>query len=121
MAIPNSQILMGSARNKFAVMAYLRAEGFADAAPDLMLAYPKEGKTGHLFCGMFIEMKKVGVKARPDQVEFAGLLRKMGYNALICAGADEAIRSIRAYVERSVMDDDGADLPASAFERGYMT
>ena len=110
-AIPNSQILMGSARNKHAVMAYLRAEGFADAAPDLLLAWPKPmiwyggGTAGisisgnFVFCGLFLEMKRKGGKPSKDQLFMADLLRRAGYSVVIAYGADEASRAIKAYIE----------------------
>lgn len=102
--IPNAQILMGSARNKHAVMAYLRAEGFQDHAPDLFLAIPKMVRgmqlQAMLFAGLFIEIKRKGEKAKPGQIEFSYMLRQQDYNCIIAEfGADEAIRAIRAYIE----------------------
>jgi hypothetical protein len=50
------------------------------------------------FGGLWLEMKKIGAKATPAQIEMVDLLRYAGYNALITEGSDEAIRAIRAYL-----------------------
>lgn len=89
MAIPNA------GKRSFAAAAWLRAEGLRPDAPDLFLAVPTR-----LFPGLFIEMKRRGQKARPGQVEYASVLRRAGYNAIIAAGFEEAQRAIRAYVEK---------------------
>ena len=112
-SIPNAQVLMGAASNPNGVIKYLLAEGLGKGVPDLFLAVPKMFRRGAststtsvlwgtsepLFAGMFIEMKRKGETARPDQIAYADLLRKHGYNCVICQGADEAIRAIRGYIE----------------------
>ena len=85
-------------------MARLKREGLRPGCPDLFLAVPKsEGSIGgglrYLFTGLFIEMKRKGGKPSVEQVGFAYMLKQQGYNALICEGADEAIRAINGYLE----------------------
>jgi hypothetical protein len=97
-AIPNGQILMAHADNKQAVMGYLRAEGFRDGIPDLMLAVPFGG-----FHGLFIELKRA--KPAPssiseDQVEYAAMLHELGYASGIHHGSASAISAIRHYLGR---------------------
>lgn len=93
----------------------MKKEGFRKGAPDLMLAVSKRGpkvfigQTGlgpdgkwiyeQMFDGLFIEMKRKGEKARPEQIAFADMLRRQGYSVVIAQGADEAIRAIRGYIE----------------------
>lgn len=97
-AIPNGQILMAHADNKQAVMGYLRAEGFRDGIPDLMLAVPFGG-----FSGLFIEMKRA--KPAPssitdEQTEYCAMLHQLGYASDIHHGSASAISAIRHYLGR---------------------
>lgn len=116
-AIPNAQKFMSKARNMHAAYAHAKAEGLREGTPDLMLAGPKFRKGAKLppmkgdspyipihfidveFCGLFIEMKRKGEKARPEQIAFADMLRRQGYSVVIAQGADEAIRAICGYLE----------------------
>ena len=109
--IPNASRLTPAGR------IYKWKEGLRAGVPDLFLAKPKfmqswektatagAGAAGTftvsmVFHGMFIEMKRIGEKARPEQIAFADMLRKQGYNCVIAQGADEAIRAIKAYIEK---------------------
>lgn len=95
-AIPNA------AKRSYGLAARMRKEGLRSGVPDLMLTLPKTGHNGagwSLFSGLFIEMKRIGAKPSPEQLAYIDLLRRQGYNALICYGADEAIRAIKAYCE----------------------
>jgi len=117
-AIPNAQKHIRSARNPAAAYQHAINEGMQPGTPDLMLAMPKTVKGSRLpklrketppvpihyidiaFHGLFLEMKRTkGSKTAPEQLEMADLLRRQGYNVVICKGADEAIRAIRGYVE----------------------
>ncbi len=51
-----------------------------------------------LFPGLFIELKRKGGKASPEQLEMADFLRRAGYNVVIAQGFDEARRAIEAYL-----------------------
>ena len=99
-SIPNG------ANKSIATAMKFKREGLRKGVPDLLLAYPRQFKihplnTVHkvMFSGMFIEMKRKGQKATPDQIDFGSLLRKMGYSALICLGADEAMKAIKGYID----------------------
>ena len=93
-AIPNAQILMGSARNPNAVMGYLHTEGFRDGAPDLFLFAPSA-----LYHGLAIEMKTRRGIVSPEQKEWIEYLNASGYQAVICRSADHAITTIKSYLQ----------------------
>ena len=93
-AIPNAQILMGSARNPNAVMGYLHTEGFRDGAPDLFLFAPSA-----LYHGLAIEMKTRRGIVSPEQKEWIEYLNASGYQAAICRSADHAITTIKSYLQ----------------------
>lgn len=107
-AIPNAQKFMSKARNVHAAYARAKAEGLRGGFPDLMLAlpmvrdaWPKAGER-MVFASLFIEMKKKGApKPSPEQASYHLLLRKIGFNAVVSVGADEAIRAIKEYCERA--------------------
>jgi len=98
MAIPNA------AKRSPRTGSAMKAEGLRPGCPDLMLAVPmrteQHGRVP-LFHGMFCELKATDGKARDNQIDYADVLRKAGYNCVIVYGADEAIRAIKAYVERA--------------------
>lgn len=88
-AIPN-----GGARNA-AVGGKLKAEGVKRGVPDLCLPVPK-GE----YHGLYIEMKKRrGGRVRKHQKQWIKRLRKQGYAAHVCRGADHAIDTIAEYLE----------------------
>ncbi len=86
-AIPN-----GGSRNK-AEAARLKAEGVSAGVPDLFLPVPN--KSHH---GLFIEMKVGRNRPSPAQDNWLALLRKNGYDAQVCYGADAAIAVIDDYM-----------------------
>ena len=97
-AIPNA------AKRSYALANRMRKEGMVSGIPDLMLARPKifidaTGAPITEFAGLFLELKRVGEKATPAQLEMIDLLRKQGYNCIVAQGADEAIRALKAYIE----------------------
>ena len=97
-AIPNA------AKRSYKLAAYLKAEGLRAGCPDMFLAMPKFVRGCQpqelMFAGLFLELKRKGAAKPPKtQLEFADMLRRQGYNVVICqGGADEAIRAIRAYL-----------------------
>lgn len=103
LAIPNG------ANKSMAQAAKFKLEGLRAGVPDLMLAVPKivrklatydtAGYSKVLFHGLFIEMKRIGEKAKPAQIEFATLLRNQGYSVVIAQGFEEAKRAIVGYLE----------------------
>ena len=108
MAIPNAQKFMSLARNMHAALATIRAEGFRDAAPDLLLAIPRrmvhqmaDGSHRHIettYCGLFCEMKRLDGKLSAEQHSFGMLLQSQGYAWVMAKGAGEAIRAIEGYL-----------------------
>jgi hypothetical protein len=96
-AIPNGAKLPYS-RNKsggrFAPQAYrLIAEGLKAGVSDLFLPYPCSG-----YCGLWIEMKYRSNKPTQEQEEFIGSMNDSGYLAVACWSAEDAIESIKAYL-----------------------
>lgn len=91
----NGQILMGSARNRQAVMAYLRQEGFRDGMPDLTLYVPR-GR----YKGLLIEMKRTtGGVVSPEQKEMSRIISEQGYMCMVCYGAEDAKKVIVDYLK----------------------
>jgi hypothetical protein len=86
-AIPN-----GGSRNK-AEAAKLKAEGVSAGVPDLFIPIPKQG-----YHGLFVEMKVGKNRTSHEQDEWLALLRKNGYKAAVCYGADAAIKTIDDYI-----------------------
>ena len=86
-AIPN-----GGGRSK-AEAGRLKAEGVLTGMPDLCLPVPRIG-----YNALYIEMKAPGEYARPEQREKIRELREDGYAAVVCQGAEPAIRAIESYL-----------------------
>ena len=98
MAIPNAQKFMSLAKNMHAALATVRAEGFRDGVPDLLLAIPKMDDTTDWAHGLFIELKRLDGKLSADQHSFGLLLQSQGYAWVLAKGAGEAIKAIEAYL-----------------------
>ena len=90
------------------IVAAFRAHGcdvlhthqLGKGAPDLFLAIPKWHGQIFLFHGMFLELKKEDApKPKSEQLGYADLLRRQGYNAVIAWGFDEAVTAIKGYLE----------------------
>jgi hypothetical protein len=90
-AIPN-----GGARD-VRTGAKLKAEGVLAGVPDLFLAAVR-GK----YHGLFIEMKVKPNKPTVKQTEVIQNLRKQGYAAYVCYGADSAIELIGKYLREEL-------------------
>lgn len=100
-SIPNGAVLAGNGQKRGIQMNKMKADGLRPGAPDLMLAFPKYNPLFSpitQFHGLFIEMKKDGGKLSKEQIQFADILRRNGYNAICCIGAKEAIRAITVYL-----------------------
>lgn len=91
-AIPN-----GGYRN-IIVATRLKAEGVRAGVPDLFLPVARQS-----FHGLFIEMKRRGAKAQANQLERLRMLNADGYCAVICHGADEAIETIKLYLDERII------------------
>jgi hypothetical protein len=86
-AIPN-----GGERNKI-VAAKLKATGVKAGVHDIFLAVPRK-----LYHGLFIELKKIGGKPRPDQLVFMEHVRSQSYAACIVEGWLSARDAIVSYL-----------------------
>lgn len=87
-AIPN-----GRAREK-RTAALLKREGVRRGVPDLFLPAPSGGK-----CGLFIEMKRKGGRLTEEQKQWISILNALGYSAVVCYSAEEAINTIMEYLD----------------------
>lgn len=88
-AIPNAGA--GGSRGQGGKM---KAEGARAGVPDLLLAVAR-GRAH----GLFIEMKALNQRARPDQRAYHELLEAQGYRVRVCQGAKHAMAEITAYLE----------------------
>ena len=73
----------------------LKATGVKKGVPDICLPI-KRG----LFNGLWIELKKDDKqKVSDEQKEWIDFLRKQGFAALVCAGWQEAVQTIKCYLQ----------------------
>ncbi len=115
MASNGGAVLAGNAQKRGIQMNKLKASGYRVGTPDLMLAWPKFAHMmgpvvttkkdfgffsydRMVFAGLYVEMKRKGGKASPEQLEMADLLRRAGYSVCITYGFDEAKRAIEGYL-----------------------
>jgi hypothetical protein len=92
-AIPNGAFL-GRDRQAAAMhAAKLKATGLKPGVCDLFLPAARSGMHG-----LYIEMKKRGQQATPEQIEFMAYARGQGYRCCVCYAAEEAIAEIRRYL-----------------------
>lgn len=71
-------------------------QGLRSGIPDYMLAIPASG-----YNGLFIEMKRSGTQnhaRRESQQAWIDKLNHIGYRAVFCHGADEAIKQVKDYL-----------------------
>lgn len=78
-----------------------KAQGVKAGVPDIALPYPN-GK----YHGLYIELKAIGGKLSENQKQWLALLSTVGYKAVCCYGAEEAIGAIKTYLneKRKEMD-----------------
>jgi len=101
-AIPNGANKSRTARSIF------KAEGLIAGVPDLCIC-----EANKYYHGLYIEMKKriktlkSGKKSisrpetQPEQLKWLDNLNSNGYYAVVCYGADEAIKVIENYLEKA--------------------
>jgi hypothetical protein len=104
-AVPNGAILGGDGRLRAIQMGRLKASGFRNGVPDLFLAVSRSRidigyQTAQAASsGLFIEMKRQGVKAAPIvQTDYHALLRAQGYSVEVCSGFEAARDVILHYL-----------------------
>lgn len=82
------QIKRGAIRKKMGYMA---------GTPDLFLPEPTQ-----CFKGLFIELKIDGNGATDKQLSMLDSLQRRGYYAVCCCSYDEAIKTIKSYLNKNV-------------------
>lgn len=90
-AIPNVSY-GGTRRDLFRGMK-LKAEGRKAGVPDIFLPVPRGD-----YCGLFVEMKKIGGAVNAIQKDWIKELNEQGYLAIVCYGCQEAIAEIEKYL-----------------------
>jgi len=94
-AVPNGANLAGGQRQRYIQMSRLKAEGLRSGVPDLIL--PVSRGEHH---AMAIEMKRAGGGTLSEkQKSWIHYLEEGGWHAVVCAGADDAIKRIAEYME----------------------
>ena len=78
--------------------ALLKRMGMRPGVSDVFVAYPSNGKHG-----LWLELKArnaAGKYNKPTvpQLQFIDDMRKMGYTAFVCNGAEQAIKAIQLYM-----------------------
>lgn len=99
---PELKWLNGSLNGvRLTIGAALKAKrgGMKKGFPDLSL--PVKTK---LYNGLFIELKRKGGKASPEQLEWLEHLKSQGYKAVVCVGFAAAIKTITDYLNGEVED-----------------
>lgn len=86
-AVPN-----GANRN-MAFRMKMKQTGLLAGVPDIMVDFASGN-----YHGLRIEMKaKKGGKVRPEQKEMIERYNKLGYKAVVCYGAEQAIKTLEDY------------------------
>lgn len=76
----------------------LNKQGRLPGASDLFFAWPTS-----LYFGLFIEMKSLTGKLSKVQSEFLCRMNQIGYYAVACYGADQAIEVIKKYLSNGLV------------------
>jgi len=101
-AIPNGAVLAGDAGARARQVNALKRQGLRPCVPDLALDVARG-----VYHGLRIEMKRAGwVRPGSDheraQAVYLAMLAGQGYRAVFCAGCEDAMREIGAYLRLSV-------------------
>lgn len=94
-AVPNGSVLAGDNVQKAISMNRMKAEGFRNGVPDLMLCVPNVE-----YHGLWIEMKSRVGRVSPSQEEFHTHLRCMKYRVEVCRSTEAAIDAITQYLKK---------------------
>jgi len=77
------------------VGAQMKRLGVRPGVPDIILPVAKHG-----YNGLAIELKRsIGGRVSPEQQKWLSRLEQQGWQTYVCHGADEAIKTIREYME----------------------
>lgn len=96
-AIPN-----GGERNKI-VASRLKAEGVKSGFPDMILPVAMIGPQA-VYCGLFIELKRIGETTFEAQDEWRDYLNSAGYRCVVCHGWEAARNAIVSYLTLPVTE-----------------
>lgn len=92
--IPNE-----SGKRNFGLMMRLKQMGFKRGVPDMMICYPSIDSNSY---GLFIELKKSkehgGGRVSEPQKEWLDKLNRVGYEAVVAYGCDDAIEKVKEYL-----------------------
>lgn len=92
-ASSSGAVLGGNIRARAIQMNSMKANGLVVGQSDLFLAVPRNG-----YHGLFVEMKSLtGIESSEQQL-FIVDMKNQGYAAIVCYGADEAIKEIKKYM-----------------------
>jgi hypothetical protein len=85
------------------VRMQMKRQSISTGWPDLFMAVPgreKRWKDSDLvYHGLFVELKRLrGGSVSAEQAIMIGDLNSLGYKAIVCRGADEAIAEIKRYL-----------------------
>jgi hypothetical protein len=74
----------------------LKRMGVKKGVSDLFFAKPMHG-----YAGLWIELKRNDkkIKPTPEQTEWINLMNESGYSAVVCHGAEEAMKEINSYIK----------------------
>lgn len=79
-----------------------KKQGMVAGVPDILLPVPRDASQGIYhsdYYGLFIELKRVkGSKVSVEQKLFIAALEDQGYMCKVCYGANEAIETIKNYL-----------------------
>ena len=95
-AVPN-----GARTNSQSQANKLKAEGMKSGVPDLVLPFPirVSADSDQWFHGLYIEMKRQkGGRLSENQSNYMAYLKSVGYCVLVCAGAEQAVNTIKTYL-----------------------
>ena len=77
----------------------VKRQSIATGWPDLFLAVPRFSLLEQTYYGLFIELKRLkGGSVSAEQAIMIGDLQSLGYKAIVCRGADDAIQTIKDYL-----------------------
>lgn len=83
----------GGSRHK-AEAYHLKQQGVKAGVPDILIDIP-----AGIYHGLRIEMKVGKNKPTYNQQEYINMYNKIGYKAVVCYSADEAIKELENYLE----------------------
>ena len=92
-SIPNGGSRGDDARSRAIRGATMKAEGVKEGIPDVFLPCPRTR-----YAGLYIEMKKPGGRASPDQLRFSVFATRMGYRWELCDTWDKAYAVLVDYL-----------------------